>query len=153
MHRFFLTVAFSLGLLASASFTAHAENGIVVKESVRSVGETISLLEETLKSKGITIFARVDHAAGGAKVDLPLRPTELLIFGNPKLGTPLMQTNQTAGLDLPLKALAYEDADGKVHLVYNDPAYLSTRHDLGEKAKVIEKISGALNKFTDIATK
>lgn len=153
MHRFFLTVAFSLGLLAPGSLTAHAENGIIVKESARSVSETISLLEETLKSKGITIFARVDHAAGGAKVDLPLRPTELLIFGNPKLGTPLMQTNQTAGIDLPLKVLAYEDADGKVLLVYNDPNYLSTRHDLGEKAEVIGKISGALNKFTDIATK
>lgn len=153
MHRLFLTIAFSLGLITSASLTALAENGIVVKESTRSVSETISLLEETLKSKGITIFARVDHAAGAAKVDLPLRPTELLIFGNPKLGTPLMQTNQTAGLDLPLKALAYEDADGKVHLVYNDPAYLSTRHGLGEKAEVLGKISGALNNFTDIATK
>lgn len=153
MHRLFLTVAFSLGLITSASLTASAENGLVVKESNRSVTETISLLEETLKSKGITIFARVDHTAGAAKVDLELRPTELLIFGNPKLGTPLMQTNQTAGIDLPLKALAYETADGKVLLVYNDPGYLSTRHGLNEKAKVLEKISGALNNFTDIATK
>lgn len=153
MHRLFLTVAFSLGLITSASLTATAENGLVVKESTRSVTETISLLEETLKSKGITIFARVDHTAGAAKVDLDLRPTELLIFGNPKLGTPLMQTNQTTGIDLPLKALAYEDADGKVLLVYNDPAYLNARHGLDEKAKVLEKISGALNNFTDIATK
>ena len=153
MHRLFLTVAFSLGLITSASLTATAENGLVVKESTRSVTETISLLEETLKSKGITIFARVDHTAGAAKVDLDLRPTELLIFGNPKLGTPLMQTNQTTGIDLPLKALAYEDANGKVLLVYNDPAYLNARHGLDEKAKVLEKISGALNNFTDVATK
>ncbi len=153
MHRLFLTTALSLGLVISASLSAFAENGIIVKESKHSVNATISLLEETLKSKGITIFARVDHAAGGAKVDLPLRPTELLIFGNPKLGTPLMQSNQTAGLDLPLKALAYEDADGKVLLVYNDPEYLNSRHGLGDKAEVVKKISGALNKFTDVATK
>lgn len=153
MHRFFLTAAMSLALVFSAAISAFAENGMIVKESNRSVAETISLLEETLKSKGITIFARIDHAAGASKVDLPLRPTELLIFGNPKLGTPLMQSNQTAGVDLPLKALAYEDSQGKVFLVYNDPAYLSQRHGLGEKAKVIEKISGALNKFSDIATK
>ena len=75
MHRLFLTVAFSLGLITSASLTATAENGLVVKESTRSVTETISLLEATLKSKGITIFARVDHTAGAAKVDLDLRPT------------------------------------------------------------------------------
>ena len=153
MHRFFRTAALSLALVSSAALTAFADNGIIVKESNRSVTETISLLEETLKSKGITIFARIDHAAGASKIDQSLRPTELLIFGNPKLGTPLMQSNQTAGVDLPLKALAYEDADGKVYLAYNDPAYLSQRHDLGEKAKVIEKISGALNKFSDIATK
>lgn len=153
MHRFFLTAALSLTLVASTAASAFAENGIIVKESNRSVAETISLLEETLKSKGITIFARVDHAAGASKVDQSLRPTELLIFGNPKLGTPLMQSNQTAGIDLPLKALAYENAEGKVYLVYNDPEYLSQRHGLGEKAKVIEKIAGALNKFSDVATK
>ncbi|WP_282606299.1 DUF302 domain-containing protein [Pelagibius sp. Alg239-R121] len=153
MHRLFLTIAFSLGLITSASLTALAENGTIVKESNRSVSETITLLEETLKSKGITIFARIDHAAGASKVDQSLRPTELLIFGNPKLGTPLMQSNQAVGVDLPLKALAYEDEAGKVYLVYNDPKYLSERHDLGEKAKVIEKISGALSKFSDIATK
>ncbi len=153
MLRFFLAAAFSLAIATSGSLSAVAENGMIVKESNRSVTETISLLEKTLKSKGITIFARVDHAAGASKVDLSLRPTELLIFGNPKLGTPLMQSNQTAGVDLPLKALAYEDAEGKVYLVYNDPQYLSERHGLGEKAKVLEKISGALSKFTDIATK
>ena len=153
MHRFFLTAALSLSLFASAAGSALAENGMIVKESNRSVAETINLLEETLKSKGITIFARVDHAAGASKVDQSLRPTELLIFGNPKLGTPLMQSNQTAGIDLPLKALAYENDEGKVFLVYNDPAYLSERHGLGEKAKVIEKITGALNKFSDVATK
>jgi uncharacterized protein (DUF302 family) len=153
MNRLFLTTAFAVGLITSISLPAAAENGMIIKESSRSVSETITLLEETVKSKGITVFARIDHAAGAAKVNQTLRPTEILIFGNPNLGTPLMQSNQTAGLDLPLKALAYENADGKVLLVYNDPQYLSDRHGLGEKAKVIAKISAALNTFSDIATK
>jgi uncharacterized protein (DUF302 family) len=79
----------------------------------------------------MTIFARIDHAVGAAKVGLPLRPTELLIFGNAKAGTPLMQSNQETGIDLPLKVLVWEDAAGKTWLSYNDPRWIAQRHELG----------------------
>src|SRR6478752_8462805 len=88
-------------------------------------------LETELTAKGMTIFARIDHAAGAAQVDLPLRPTELLIFGSAKAGTPLMQSNQEVGIDLPLKALVWEDAEGKTWLAYNDPSWIAKRHGLG----------------------
>jgi uncharacterized protein (DUF302 family) len=89
-------------------------------------------LEAEIKALGMTVFARVDHAAGAASVGLPLRPTELLIFGNAKGGTPLMQADQAIGIDLPLKALVYQDASGKVWLAYNDPSWLAERHGLGK---------------------
>src|SRR6516225_1827663 len=87
-------------------------------------------LEAEIKAKGITVFARIDHAAGAAQAGLSLRPTEVLIFGNAKAGTPLMQSNQTIGIDLPLKALVWQDADGKVWLSYNAPSWLAQRHGL-----------------------
>src|SRR5580700_6387970 len=93
--------------------------------------ETMDRLEAEIKSRGMTVFARIDHAGGAAAVGLPLRPTELLIFGNARGGTPLMQADQAIGIDLPLKALVYEDASGKVWLVYNNPAWLAQRHGLG----------------------
>src|SRR5262249_37421464 len=82
-------------------------------------------------AKGITVFARVDHAAGAKSVGLALRPTTLVIFGNPAAGTPLMQAAQTAGIDLPLKTLVWQDADGSVKVTYNDPAWIAARHALG----------------------
>jgi len=96
-----------------------------------AVKETLDRLEADLRAKGITVFARIDHAAGAASVAMALRPTELLIFGNPKAGTPLMQSNQTIGIDLPLKVLVWQDAGGKVWLTYNDPDWLAQRHRLG----------------------
>jgi len=107
------------------------EDGLVTVASKYPVRETLDRLEADLKAKSITVFARIDHAAGAASVAMPLRPTELLIFGNPKAGTPLMQSNQTIGIDLPLKILAWQDADGKVWLTYNDPRWLAGRHRLG----------------------
>ncbi len=104
--------------------------GLTTVPSAHGVKDTIDRLESDVKSKGMTIFARVDHAAGAKAVGLALRPTELLIFGNAKGGTPLMQASQTIGIDLPLKALAWEDADGKVWLSYNEPAWLAARHGL-----------------------
>src|SRR6202035_1032719 len=86
--------------------------------------ETMDRLEAEIKAKGMTVFARIDHAGGAAQGGLPVRPTELLIFGSAKAGTPLMQTNQTIGIDLPLKALVFEDAANKVWLSYNDPRWL-----------------------------
>ncbi len=107
-----------------------SEDGLVTLASRGSVKETIDRLEADLRAKNITVFARIDHAAGANSVGIPLRPTELLIFGNPKAGTPLMQANQTIGIDLPLKVLAWQDAGGKVWLTYNEPSWLSRRHHL-----------------------
>ncbi len=108
-----------------------SDDGLVTIASRVSVKETIDLLEADLRGKSIMIFARIDHARGAASVGLPLRPSELLIFGNPKVGTPLMQSNATIGIDLPLKILAWQDAGGKVWLTYNDPSWLARRHHLG----------------------
>ena len=108
-----------------------SEDGLVSVASKYSVKDTLDRLEADLKAKGLTVFARIDHAAGAASVAMPLRPTEVLIFGNPKGGTPLMQSNQTIGIDLPLKMLGWQDADGKVWLAYTDVSWLARRHHLG----------------------
>ena len=108
---------------------AMANNGLVSIASKYSVEETMQRLESLLKERGIIIFARVDHSGEADKVGLQLHPTKLLIFGSPKGGTPLMQAAPTVTIDLPLKALFWEDADGKVWLTYNDPAYLQQRHN------------------------
>ncbi len=108
-----------------------SEDGLVSVASKYSVKESLDRLEAELKAKTITVFARIDHAAGAASVAMPLRPTEVLIFGNPKAGTPLMQSRRTMGIDLPLKVLAWQDSDGKVWLTYNDPGWLARRHRLG----------------------
>ena len=119
--------------------------GLTTVPSVHSVKDTIDRLESDVKSKGMTVFARVDHAAGAKAVDMALRPTELLIFGNAKGGTPLMQASQTIGIDLPLKALAWEDADGKVWLSYNEPAWLAARHGLpAETAEATQRLTSAI---------
>ena len=102
--------------------------GFISKPSQHSVPETIQRLSAALKSKGIAIFALVDHSGEAEKAGLKMRPTQLLIFGNPKAGTPLMVAAPSTAIDLPLKALAWEDADGKVWLSYNSPDYLQQRH-------------------------
>jgi uncharacterized protein (DUF302 family) len=108
--------------------------------------ETMDRLEAEIKAKGMTVFARIDHAAGAAAVGLPLRPTELLIFGNAKGGTPLMQSMQTIGIDLPLKALVWQDGSGKTWLSYNDPGWLAKRHGLGHEADAaVRAIAAALD--------
>ena len=114
-----------------------AKNGLTTISSQHSVKATIDRLESAAKAKGMTIFARVDHAAGATSVGLSLRPTELLIFGNARGGTPLMQLAQTVGIDLPLKALAWEDATGKTWLSYNEPAWLAERHGVEEQGAAI----------------
>ena len=104
---------------SASESNANAKNGIIAIKSSHTVSETIDKLEDVLNKKGMTIFKRVNHSAGAEKAGLTLRPTELLIFGNPKVGTPLMLCSQTAALDLPQKALAYEDESGQVWLAYN----------------------------------
>jgi uncharacterized protein (DUF302 family) len=107
-----------------------SDNGLITIPSAYGVEETIDRLASEVKSKGMTIFARVDHAAGAKEAGLSLRPTFLLIFGNAKGGTLLMQDKQQIGIDLPLKALAWEDASGKTWLSFNDLKWLGQRHDL-----------------------
>ena len=113
-------------------------------KSANNVKETINKLEATAKERGLIIFARIDHAAGAQKIGKTLRPTELIIFGNPQGGTPLMECAQSAGIDLPLKALAWEDATGQTWLGYNDPQYLATRHGARECAPVVAGLRKAL---------
>lgn len=124
---------------------------LVHKTSPHSVTETMDRLVAAVEDAGATVFARVDHAAGAANVDMELRPTELLIFGNPKLGTPAMQDGQTAGLDLPLRVLAYADGEGVVHVTYHAPATLAETHGLPSDAKYIQMMTGALDKLTGAA--
>jgi uncharacterized protein (DUF302 family) len=125
-----------------------AANGLTTIQSNFSAKETMDRLEAEVKAKGLTVFARVDHAMGAAAVGMPLRPTELLIFGNARGGTPLMQANQEVGIDLPLKALVRQDADGKVWLSYIDPSWVAARFELGAavapNVQALSKALGAL---------
>ena len=102
--------------------------GLIAIESRHNPEVTMQRLVAEITAKGLTVFARIDHAAGAAEVDMPLRPTALVIFGNAKGGTPLMQHEQTVGIDLPLKALVWQDADSRTWLSYNDPAWIVQRH-------------------------
>jgi len=135
---------------AALTLPAHAAD-LINKVSPHSVTLTMDRLAAAVEGAGATIFARVDHAAGAAKVNMELRPTELLIFGNPKLGTPAMLDGQTAGLDLPLRVLAYADGEGVVHLTYHSPATLAEAHGLPKDAKYIQMMTGALDKLTSKA--
>ncbi|TPM37138.1 DUF302 domain-containing protein [Mesorhizobium sp. B2-3-4] len=112
-----------------------ATNGIISHQSRFGVAETIDRLAEIVARAGLRVFARIDHAAGASEIGAALRPTELLIFGNPKGGTPLMQDQQIAGIDLPVKALAWEDEQGQVWLSYNDTHWLAERHGLGDASR------------------
>ncbi len=128
--------------------------GLVVKASGYSVEETRDRFTNILENKGLTIFGVIDHAENAANAELSLRPTTLVMFGNAKLGTPLMQCEQALAIELPQKVLIWEDEQGQVQLAYNDPRYLSGRHRLGDcGSAVIEKIGGALNGLTDAAVK
>lgn len=110
------------------------DNGVITVSSAYSVEETVSRFEAALKAHNVTLFAKIDHAAAAAEAGMTLRPTLLLMFGSPHAGTPLMQLNQEIGLDLPMKALIWQDADGKAWLSFNDPAWLAERHRLGDAA-------------------
>src|ERR1700726_560183 len=109
---------------------AMAAAGLMTRRSSHGPKDTMDRLEAEVKAKGMTVFARIDHAAGATAAGLSLRPTEVLIFGNAKGGTPLMQSVQPIGIDLPLKALVWQDASGRTWLAYNDPAWLAQRHGL-----------------------
>jgi uncharacterized protein (DUF302 family) len=130
-----------------------ATDGLITIKSSFGPEDTMKRLEAEVKAKGLTVFAHVDHAAGAAAVGMNLRPTDLIIFGNAKGGTPLMQQVQTVGIDLPLKALVWQDEAGMTWLSYNDPAYLAGRHGAGELAKaVVAALTGALHAIATKAT-
>ena len=112
-----------------------ATSGLITVKSRFSVAETIDRLADIVLGAGLLVFARIDHGANASKIGAPLRPTELLIFGNPKGGTPLMQDRQISGIDLPVKALAWEDGEGIVWLSCNDAHWIAERHGLGEPSK------------------
>ncbi len=131
---------------------AAADNGLVNVKSAHGVKDTADKLEAVLESKGMNVFGRVNHAAGAEKAGMELRPTEVVIFGNPKVGTPLMKCAQSVAIDLPQKALIWEDEAGQVWLSYNDPAYLASRHGIEGCDEVLKKVTGALGNFAAAAT-
>jgi uncharacterized protein (DUF302 family) len=111
--------------------------------------ETMDRLETEIRARGMQVFARIDHAAGAAEAGLALAPTELIIFGNARAGTPLMQADQTMGIDLPLKALVWQDAAGKTWLAYDQPVWLAQRHGFGEQmAPALDRMEAMLGELT-----
>ena len=130
-----------------------AADGLITIESRYGPEETMNRFEAEVRARGMTVFAHIDHAAGAAAIGLPLRPTELLIFGNAKTGTPLMQSTQMLGIDLPLKALVWQDASGTAWLSYNDPAFLARRHGLdGVDNTIINAMAAALEAIASKVT-
>jgi uncharacterized protein (DUF302 family) len=148
LHHIVLVVC---ALLISSPVLAEGD-GLITKKSNYSASETFDRLEDLLKKKGITVALRWSHAARANDVGIELRPTELLIFGNPKLGSHMFTSKQTAGIDLPMKALAWEDEQGQVWLTYNDPSYIAQRHGITDRAEVVSKMTNALNNLTNAAT-
>ncbi len=145
--------ALAAGCVLAFAGAAQAADGLIEIKSAHSVKDTITQLETAAKERGLNIFARIDHAAGAQKIGKTLRPTELLIFGNPQGGTPLMECAQSAGIDLPLKAMAWEDAAGQVWLGYNDPHYLAARHGAKDCAAVAAGLRKALDGLASMAVK
>ncbi|MDO6594872.1 DUF302 domain-containing protein [Neptuniibacter sp. 1_MG-2023] len=154
MKKALIWAALTLGI-SNFSFAADgssAENGLVSVPSTHGVKETADKLESVLTSKGMTVFTRINHTEGAKKAGKELRETEVVLFGNPKVGTPLMQCSQTMAIDLPQKALVWQDANGAVWLSYNDPHYLASRHNIKDCDAAVAKVSGALAKFAKAAT-
>lgn len=150
MRAFQVTV---LSLLLFFASNAMAENGLVTTKSSHSVADTADRLVAILEDKGMTVFDRINHTEGAKSAGLTLRPTEVIIFGNPKVGTPLMQCTQTAAIDLPQKMLIWEDEGGDTWMGYNDPKYLAKRHQIIGCDEVIAKIETALRSFVNAAAK
>jgi len=154
MYQFAKTIAIALLLCALAVSDALAsDDDVVKKKSAHDVATTLDRLEKIVTEKGITVMARVDHAKNAKAVGMELRPTQLLIFGNPKLGTALMQANQQIGLDLPMKVLAWEDAEGQVWIAYVEPEELAERNGIDDDHEVVKKLTKALDAFTGAAAK
>ena len=138
-------------LVLSPAVPVMAAEGVIDVKSAFDVEETANRLEGLLNEKGMTIFERIKHSDGAANVGIELRATELFIFGNPKVGSPLMQCQQSVAIDLPQKALIWEDGDAQVWISYNDPRYLEQRHGISGCEEVISKIEKALSGITAAA--
>ena len=139
-------------LVVGIALPVSADPGLTNVKSAHDVKNTADRLETVLKEKGMTVFLRINHSAGARKVGKQLRPMELVIFGNPKVGAPLMQCGQTIGIDLPQKALIWQDESGQVWLTYNDPRYLAKRHGIDGCKPVLDKVQNALINFARVAT-
>jgi len=146
------TIIMAFILVLVLALPVAADPGIINIKSRHTVKNTADRLETVLKEKGMTVFLRIDHSEGARRVGIKLRPTELVIFGNPKVGAPLMQCSQTVAIDLPQKALIWQDDSGQVWLSYNDPRYLATRHGIDECKAVLDKVQTALKNFAQAAT-
>ncbi len=151
--KYVFETALLLALVFVPGLAVAGGEGLIVKPSAYSVKETLDRFEAVLKKKGITVFAQIDHAGGAKTVGLELLPTRVIIFGTPKMGTPLMAANRKIGIDLPLKALVWRDAGGKVWLAYNDPETLKSRYRIATRDKVFAKMAKALGGLTDAALK
>ena len=148
MKKILLAISF----ITFISTQAIASDGIITVKSAHSVKTTADRLVVMLEKKGMTVFIRINHTAGAKKVGKVLLPTEVVIFGNPKAGTPVMQCSQNAAIDLPQKALISENENGEVTLSYNDPKYIKKRHNIKGCDKVLNKISAILSTFAKGAT-
>jgi uncharacterized protein (DUF302 family) len=148
MQKTILTILFVLSL----AIPSQAADGVVNVQSAFKVKETADRMENILKTKGMTVFNRIPHSEGAHKVGIELRDTELIIFGNPKVGSPLMKCQQSVAVDLPQKALIWEDDESKVWISYNDPRYLEKRHNIVGCEEVISKIEKALAGITKAAS-
>src|SRR5215813_2065863 len=138
--------------LCTSGAKAMAAEGLTTIKSKFGPKDTMNRLEAEVKARGMTIFAHIPHAKGAAAVGIPLRPNDLLIFGNAKVGTPLMQSAPTIGIDLPLKVLVWQDAEGSTWLSYNDPAWLARRHGLGPDSEAtVKTLANVLNAVTAVA--
>ncbi len=152
MHHGSALIGFLMLCAVGAVVQAAQQDGVVTVPSAHDVPTTVDRLETAVRAAGLHVFDRIDHAAGARKVGLELRPTVLLVFGNPKVGTRLMHCSPRVALDLPMKALVWEDAHGKVWLSYDDPGWIAARHHATGCEAVVNKMRGALRKLSGTAT-
>src|SRR5215468_603125 len=151
MTIFLKTLALIAAICLSGAHAMAAE-GLTTIKSHFGPKDTVNRLEAEVKARGMTVFAHIPHAVGAAAVGVPLRPNDLLIFGNAKVGTPLMQSAPTIGIDLPLRVLVWQDAEGSTWISYNDPAWLARRHGLDRDAEpTVKTMTGVLNAVTAVA--
>ena len=142
----------TLVLATTLPVLVHADNGLIKVKSAFDVNTTTDRLEKILTSKGMTVFNRIHHSDAAEKVGITIRPTQLLIFGNPKVGSPLMACQQSFAIDLPQKALISQDENNVVWLTYNDPKYIAERHDVAGCEQSLNKVGKALATFAQKAT-